>query len=62
MPTILTGDGIAAWLASATVEVLKPADDGLLVAQAVNPVLNSPRVDDPGCLEPAELPEAALFG
>lgn len=47
---------------SALAEVLKPADDGLLVAQAVNLVVNSPRVDDPRCLEPADVPAADLFG
>ncbi len=60
MPVILDPDDFDAWLecdrvpAEEIAELLHPAPDGLLEAVEVHPRVNSPRVDEPGVLEPLQ--------
>jgi putative SOS response-associated peptidase YedK len=72
MPVILEDEAVEEWLfarkdADALIELLRPAREGLLVATAVSPRVNSVKNDDPECLLPpdarplAEPAQAALF-
>lgn len=55
MPALLAPDAVARWLAAPAPELLGPAPDSLLVADAVSPRVNDVRNDDPGVLdEPPE--------
>jgi putative SOS response-associated peptidase YedK len=59
MPVILPDDALDDWLdprhedIEALSKLLAPAPEGLLVATAVSPRVNSVKNDDPACLEPA---------
>jgi putative SOS response-associated peptidase YedK len=59
MPVILPDDALDDWLdprhedIDALSKLLAPAPEGLLVATAVSPRVNSVKNDDPACLEPA---------
>ena len=55
MPVILEEDAIDEWLyarqtSDSLMQLLRPARDGLLVATAVSPRVNSVKNDDPDCL------------
>ncbi|MBI3722925.1 SOS response-associated peptidase, partial [bacterium] len=52
MPLMLSEERARAWLEEASLELLRPADAGPLVATAVSPRVNSVKNDDPGCLAP----------
>jgi putative SOS response-associated peptidase YedK len=58
MPVILDESAWDFWLdrsltdAAAVIHLLRPAPDDLLVAIPVSPRVNSPRNDDPSCVEP----------
>lgn len=52
MPAILTLDEALAWLAAPSLELLRPAPEGLLAARPVSSRVNSVRNDDPACLDP----------
>jgi putative SOS response-associated peptidase YedK len=51
MPALLTPDRVNEWLAKPAPELLGPAPEALLVADAVSPRVNDVRNDDPGVLE-----------
>jgi putative SOS response-associated peptidase YedK len=56
MPVILDEQGVAEWLhpsseAADLTALLKPASDDLLVATAVSKLVNSPKNEDPKCVE-----------
>lgn len=59
---IFTGPDIGEWLAEARADLMRSADDGLLVAQVVNPIVNSQRIDSLECIEPADSLASDLFG
>jgi len=64
MPLILDPASIGAWLdpaadADRLLTEVHPLGDGDLEAYAVSPLVNSPSVDDPRCLEPAR--DASLW-
>jgi putative SOS response-associated peptidase YedK len=59
MPVILDEKRIAEWLDAKSevqelTELLKPADEKLLIASAVSTLVNSPKNEDPTCVEPLE--------
>jgi putative SOS response-associated peptidase YedK len=56
MPVILEHGQALEWLETPSSEVLKPAREGLLVATAVSPRVNSVKNDDPSCLAPPSGP------
>jgi putative SOS response-associated peptidase YedK len=63
MPVVLTKDAAAKWLTPGALsdadlaELFAPAADDFLLAEPVSDLVNSPRVDDPKCVEV----EAGLF-
>jgi putative SOS response-associated peptidase YedK len=61
MPVILTPGQAADWLAAADAALLQPTADDFLIATAVDPIVNSPRVDDARCVAPPPQ-DASLFG
>lgn len=60
MPVILPADAYARWLdpdardVSAMSNLLRPADARMLEARRVSPRVNSPKHDDPACVEPLD--------
>jgi putative SOS response-associated peptidase YedK len=70
MPVILEPERFAAWLHTATTApalkaMMQAAPKGTLVRQAVGRAVNDPRFDEPSCLDPASIEDAAqasLFG
>jgi putative SOS response-associated peptidase YedK len=63
MPVILTADQVTDWLASAPDPGdLKPIANDFLIETAVDPVVNSPRNDDPRCIAPVRRESPDLFG
>jgi putative SOS response-associated peptidase YedK len=56
MPVIVAPESLAAWLKpgvlATTEPFFHPAPDGLLLAERVSERVNSPRLDDPACIEP----------
>ena len=65
MPVVLDGEAVEEWLFGARLDLahlqalLAPPPDGLLVATPVNPRVNSAQYDDPACLQPVAVREAA---
>ena len=65
MPVVLDGEAVEEWLFGARSDLahlqalLAPPPDGLLVATPVNPRVNSAQYDDPACLQPVAVREAA---
>ena len=61
MPVILTGDAINLWLdhlqkdLKPLAELLKPAPDKLLTTMPVSTLVNSPKNEDPRCIEPVTI-------
>jgi len=56
MPVILPGDLVEGWLADGPPPPLPATAAGWLEARAVSPRVNSPKVDDAACLDPAPPP------
>jgi putative SOS response-associated peptidase YedK len=60
MPVILDEKAVAEWLDSKSelqelTDLLKPADEKLLIATPVSTLVNSPKNEDPRCVEPIAL-------
>jgi putative SOS response-associated peptidase YedK len=60
MPVTLDEKRIAEWLDSKSevqelTDLLKPADEKLLIATPVSTLVNSPKNEDPRCVEPTAL-------
>ena len=62
MPVILPTVDHDLWLSEATpsadlIKLLKPAAEDVLAMYPVSKLVNSPRYDQPDCIEPVELAE-----
>jgi putative SOS response-associated peptidase YedK len=60
MPVILDEKAVAEWLDAQSevqelTDLLKPADEKLLIATPVSTLVNSPKNEDPKCVEPIAL-------
>jgi putative SOS response-associated peptidase YedK len=62
MPVILGPNDLERWLSESSgsedlLKLLRPAPEDELVMEPVSRIVNSPRRDEPGCIEPIELAE-----
>ena len=62
MPVILNPDDLGLWLAESAgsedlLKLLRPAPEDELVVEPVSRIVNSPRRDEPECIQPIELAE-----
>lgn len=62
MPAILEPESVPRWLAEPDTSMLRPAADGVLIAQPVSTRVNSPKNNDAALIEPVDgVPPSTLF-